>query len=137
MRVDILTDDNVVSAVEKKHVADTLFRRAAYAEAIPAYEEAAEALADVRDLYVAVLCNWSCALVECGRLEEALTVANRAVEVDAGRAAAWRRKAQVHERLRHTELAVTSWQTWGRLANCETEAEQNVRRVKRWAWFRF
>lgn len=136
-RAEIWPDDKAVSTIEMKHKADVLLQRDEYAEAILAYRDAADGLQECADLYVSVLCNWSCALLRSGDLQEALRVANLAVERQAGRPAAWRRKAEAHERLKETDFAVSAWEMWGKLEGRVEDAAKFIRRCQRRAWLPF
>lgn len=135
-RADIATDESVVRAIEKKHLADILLTRGEFANAIHAYQEAADALAHCAVLHRRVLCNWSAALAACGRFDDALDVANRAVDQDAGHAGSWKRKAEAHAHKQQNDLAVSAWQTWGRLTNQPDEARRIILKLQLLSWFR-
>lgn len=124
-------------AVNLKEVADTQLQAGKAAAAASLYPEAAKALQQFPSLYISTLCNWSAALVECGRPQDALEIANSAVDADTSRLSAWRRKAQAHEACNQVDFAISAWTVAGRLSGNLNEAQRNVRRLKKKRFFRF
>lgn len=124
-------------AAELKETADTKLQAGNAAAAADLYSKAATVLQQTGSLYVSILCNWSAALVESGQPQEALQVANWAVDAETSRPAAWRRKAQAHEACKQIDSAVSAWTVVGRLSGQPDEAKRNVRRLKRPGFFRF
>lgn len=126
-------------AAQRKEAADAQLQKGDAPAAAKLYAEAATVLQHTGSLYISTLCNWSAALLQSGLSHEALDIANSAVDSDASRPAAWRRKAQAHEACKQIDSAISAWTMAGRLSASgdAEEARRNVQRLKRPRFLRF
>lgn len=126
-------------AAQAKEAADTQLQKGNPSAAASLYSKAATVLQRTGSLYISTLCNWSAALLQSGLPQEALEIANSAVDADTSRPAAWRRKAQAHEACKQIDSAISAWTMAGRLSTSgdAEEAKRSVRRLKRPWFFRF
>lgn len=122
----------LLEALQSKDRGDRLLNDGDAQGALTAYNSALAVLESRPRLLSRVLCNRSAAFREMKLGQEALRDANEAVEIEPSLAGAWKRKAQAHESLKDTDMAIQGWKMWGKLSGQKKEAERKVRKLKGW-----
>lgn len=129
----------LVSALARKESADALFLKGQAEHAAAEYAAVAQELKGWPELVGAVRANRAGALMEIGRVEEALQEANRAVDVAPGSVAGWKRKMNAHEKKGERESAVAAGKVLVRLLGGKEreKVEKRLRSLEtRWFWQR-
>lgn len=137
--LDLNPSAGLVSALARKELADALFLDGQATQAAAEYAAVAQELKEWPELVGAVRANRAGALMEVGRVEEALQEANRAVDVAPGSVAGWKRKMNAHEKRGERERAVAAGKVLMRLLRGKERenVEKRLRKLEtRWFWQR-
>lgn len=137
-RLDITLTDAISRALNAKAEGDEARVRGDLETACERYERAYVFMEGCHELRAGLLCNWSGALVEMGDGRGGLCKANEAVDVSAGCAPAWRRKALAHVAVGEGAEGVAAWRVWGCMTGRQAEMNRNIQciqRQRRWNFF--